>query len=89
MFTIEKTNKTLWDTTTNKLYDISYQLYLIYITDLNYRLLEKKDTKRAAYMSLSDFIKHEDKKPLCDYIEKSKIILRRYKINKIINDYNR
>ena len=79
---IDKSDKDLWDIDIdNILYEIAFALNVKRINNLNKRLEREGNNIRAANCEFSEFIKNIDKHP--DLLNRSKIILRRYKIKKI------
>jgi len=87
---IDKTNKILWDVdVSNKpLYEIMYYLNLKKINKMNEELCKKGSDVRAGYNTLSQFIHILNILPesFKDELTQAKIILRKKKINRIINN---
>lgn len=79
---IDKLDKYLWDIETDKLNEISFQLYLNYITSTNKRLEETGREYRASYATFSDFLKYKHPKKT-EFYSDANIIMRKNKIEKI------
>ena len=86
MITIDKTNKTLWNTESTLLDDLSYMLYVNAIKDTNKFLYENNKDVRISYMMYSNFIKNKFTE--LDYFKKkAKTMLREDKISKLKLQY--
>jgi hypothetical protein len=78
---LNKKNKVLWNIETTLLNEVSYQLLINDINEINTELFLKKEDKRCSYSILSDFIKN--KSLLQKYINNANIYLRKEKIKKL------
>ena len=77
----------LWDVETDLLNEIAFTLQINTIEELNEELYKKGKDYRASYTTLSDFIKTTPENRFYkEYIEKAKIIIRKDKLNKIIEN---
>lgn len=84
---IDKSNKELWDidVDVNPLYEIAFMLRINRINKTNDNLEKEGEDLRAAHCTLSDYINTINLHPdfYKEELEISKIILRKYKIEKI------
>lgn len=81
---INKENIALWDMETTKLNDIAFQLSINNVNRINIDLKKRNREIRAAYTTQKDFVKEIlVNRFYQEYIKKAKIILRRYKIEKL------
>jgi len=81
-----KTREYLFDVKSDLLTDIAFSILVNQIDKRNKELYKRGSDVRAAYTTLSDFIKFLPINEIFQkYIEEAKIIIRKDKINKIKN----
>lgn len=78
---LNKKDNVLWNIETSPLNEVSYQLLVNDINEINTELFLKKEDIRCSYPILSDFIKN--KSLLQKYINRANIYLRKEKIKKL------
>jgi len=76
-----KRNKALWNVETSLINEVAFYFYTARIVKVNKRLKKEGQDKRAGYITLDEFLNHPSL--LKNYIERSNIHLRKYKIDKI------
>jgi hypothetical protein len=87
---IDKSNTVLWDidVVDYPLYEIAFMLNIKKISEINNKLHKEGKDIRASYSRLSDFIHTLNIHPelFKKELKKANVMLRKYKIQKIINN---